>query len=144
MSDYVQQKSWFSRNWIWVVPVGGCFMIILLLVFGIGAAIFGVTKFIKGSEPYEYALAQAQEHPRVLEILGEPIEPDGIMQGTISFKNSRGEADIRIPVKGPNGNAWIVVKAEKYDDEWDYDELYVEIKETGEQINLLSKSLEGI
>ncbi len=144
MSEYMQQKSWFSRNWIWVVPTGGCLLVILLFVFGIGAAIFGVTKLISNSTPYEYALDKTKTDERVINILGEPIETNGIMQGNISINNSSGEADIRIPIKGPNGKAFVIVKAEKYDDEWDYDELYVEIKETGEQINLLDKALEGI
>lgn len=144
MTQTLQQKSWFSRNWIWVVPVSGCLMIILLLVFGIGAAIFGVTKIISNSTPYEYAVEQAKEHPKVVEILGEPIDTNGIMQGNISIKNSNGEADIRIPIKGPNGEANIIVKAEKYDDHWNYEELYVLISETNEKINLLNQSLEGI
>lgn len=144
MSEYIQQKSWFSRNWLWVVPVSGCLIVILLFVFGVGAAIFGITKLITGSEPYEYAFDQAKTNERVITILGEPIEADGIMQGNISIKNSKGEADIRIPIKGANGKALIIVKAEKYDGEWDYDELYVVIADTDERIYLIDQSLEGI
>lgn len=144
MSEYVHQKSWFSRNWLWVVPVSGCLLGILLLVFGVGAALFGVTKLITGSEPYEFALDRAKTNEQVVHIIGEPIETDGIMQGNISIKNSKGEADIRIPIKGPDGKAVIIVKAEKYDGEWKYDELYVIIKKTKEQINLINRSLEGI
>ena len=144
MSEYVQQKSWFSRNWLWFVPVSGCLLLILLLVFGVGAAIFGVTKIISNSTPYEYALEKARENPRVIEVLGNPIDTDGIMQGNISIKNKTGKADIKIPIEGPNGKASIVVKAEKFNDEWEYEELYVEIKGTQEQINLLVQSLEGI
>ncbi len=144
MTQAVQQKSWFSRNWIWVVPVSGCLMIILLLVFGVGAAIFGVTKMITGSEPYEYAFNLAKTDERVLNILGDPVTSDGMMQGTISIKNSEGEANFRIPIKGPQAEGYITVIAERYDGDWNYEELYVTIKETNEKINLLDQSLEGI
>ena len=144
MSDTLQQKSWFSRNWLWFVPVSGCLLIILLFVFGIGAAIFGATKFITNSEPYEYAFERATTNELVIKSLGEPIEADGIMQGNISIKNNGGDADIKIPIKGPKGKASIVVKAKKYEGEWDYETLYVRIIETDERIQLINKSLEGI
>ncbi len=41
--ENAQQKSWFGRNWRWVLPVGGCLTVILLFVFGIGALFFGVS-----------------------------------------------------------------------------------------------------
>ena len=42
--EEVKQKSWFGRNWVWVVPLGGCLTIIALFVLGIGALVFGVSK----------------------------------------------------------------------------------------------------
>lgn len=139
-----QQKSWFGRNWLWVVPVGGCLAVILLLVFGVGAAVFGVTKLLKNSEPYEYAVKQATANEALITIIGEPIETDGMMQGSLNYSNGKGSADITIPLKGPNGKASVSVKGENADEEWIYEELYITIKETGEQINLLDKVLEGI
>jgi len=144
MIEQVQQKSWFSRNWMWLVPVGGCLTIILLFVFGIGALIFGSFSMLTNSTPYEYALEQAKNNPQVIELLATPIDTDGIMQGNISFENDEGSADFQIPIKGPNGKAKIIVIAQKDYGEWIYKELYVEIKESKEKINLLDKSLEGI
>jgi len=40
MNEHTQQKNWFVRNWLWVVPVGGCLTIILLFVLGVGAIFF--------------------------------------------------------------------------------------------------------
>ncbi|WP_353777320.1 cytochrome c oxidase assembly factor Coa1 family protein [Winogradskyella sp. 3972H.M.0a.05] len=139
-----KQKSWFGRNWPWVLPVGGCLIVILLFVFGVGAVIFGATKMISGSEPYEYAVTTAKTNETVINILGDNIEPDGMMSGNISYSNNDGEADITIPIKGSKGEGSVSVKAQKTDGEWYYEALYVTIKETGEQVNLLDKSLEGI
>lgn len=144
MSDHTQQKSWFSRNWLWFVPVSGCLVVILLFVLGIGGLFFGVSKLFTGSEPYQYALEQAKSNPNVLLSLGEPIETDGIMSGNISIKNDDGNADFSIPIKGANGEARIIVVATKDYGSWVYEELYVQIKNTNEKINLLDKSLEGI
>ena len=139
-----KQKSWFGRNWPWVLPVGGCLAVILLFVFGVGAAIFGVSKMISGSAPYEYAVEMAKNDERVISFLGENIEPDGMMNGNISLNNNDGEADIIIPLKGSKGKGSVSVKGQKTDGEWYYEELYVTIKETNKKINLLDKSLEGI
>lgn len=137
------RKSWFGRNWLWVLPVGGCLTIILLFVFGLGAIFFGVSKALKNSTPYEYALQSAKANPQVVTILGDAIETDGLLQGDISLKNDRGSANLKIPIKGNNGKATIIVIAEKQGDDWTYDELYVLIKETQEEINLLDTVMEG-
>ena len=144
MNQHVEQKSWFGRNWLWVVPVGGCLTVILLFIFGLGAIFFGVTKALKNSTPYEYAIVQAKNNVNVIELLGEPIETNGIMQGEISLHNNTGKVDIKIPIKGPKGKGSVIVVGEKIDGEWVYEELYVLIKETSERINLLSKVFDTI
>ena len=140
----VKQKSWFGRNWAWVLPVGGCLTIILLFVFGVGAIFFGVSKMFTTSTPYEHAIQLAKNNTNVIEILGEPIESNGIISGNISLNNDDGEADFTIPIKGPNGKARITVVGEKVYGKWTYEKLFVLIKETHEAINLLDKNLEGI
>lgn len=142
--EEIKQKSWFGRNWPWVLPVGGCLTIILLFVFGVGAIFFGVSKMFTTSTPYEYAIQLAKSNTDVIEILGEPIESNGIISGNISLENDDGEADFTIPIKGPNGKARITVVGEKVYGEWTYEKLFVLIKETHEEINLLNKNLEGI
>lgn len=142
--EETNQKSWFGRNWPWVLPVGGCLTLIVLAVMGIGTLFVGVSKMFTSSAPYEYALSEASNNAEVIAVFGEPIESDGIISGNISLKNNDGEADFSIPIKGPNGVGSITVVGTKTDGEWTYKLLYVTIKETQEQINLLKKDLEGI
>lgn len=137
MEEHIKQKSWFSRNWPWVVPVGGCLTMIVLFFVFLGSVIFGVSKAISGSAPYQDALSKAQEDEYIIQLLGEPIETDGIMQGEISFKNNTGIADISIPIKGPKGTATVYVIGTKENDQWTYSELYVIPDETNEQVDLL-------
>lgn len=137
MDELVPQKSWFSRNWPWAVPLGGCLTIILLFIFGVGAAIFGVSKALSGSQPYKDGVHEASHNQHVIEVLGEPIETNGIMNGNISIHNNVGEADISVPLKGPNGTATVYVTGQKVDGKWNYQEMYVIISETEEHIDLL-------
>ncbi|WP_282134714.1 cytochrome c oxidase assembly factor Coa1 family protein [Seonamhaeicola maritimus] len=135
--EETNQKSWFGRNWPWVLPVGGCLTLIVLAVMGIGTLFVGVSKMFTSSAPYEYALSEASNNAEVIAVLGEPIESDGIISGNISLKNNDGEADFSIPIKGLNGEGSITVVGTKIGGEWTYKLLYVTIKETQEQINLL-------
>ncbi len=137
MEDQSPQKSWFSRNWGWVVPLGGCLTVIILFFIFLGSVIFGVSELMTGSDPYKEALVKVQQDEYVIEILGEPIETDGIMQGELSFKNNTGKADISIPIKGPDGEARVYLVGTKQNDLWTYTEMYVIISETEEQIDLL-------
>lgn len=142
--EEVRQKGWFGRNWIWVVPVGGCLTLIIIGLIFMGTLFFGVTRMFKNSTPYEYALEQASQNREVTLILGDAIESDGIINGNISIDNNSGIANFSIPIKGSKGEARIYVVAEKRNGEWIYEKLYVLIKETQEEINLLEKELEHI
>ena len=135
-------KSWLSRNWGWVLG-GGCLTLIIIVIAFVGSIFFGVSKMFTSSTPYKYAMEQSMTNDEVVNLLGEPIESDGIMQGNISLKNDDGEADFTIPIKGPKGDARIVVVATKSNGDWTYEQLYVQIKDTKEEINLLDKALEG-
>ena len=145
-----KQKSWFGRNWGWVVPVGGCgcgcIGLILLFVFGIGAAFFGISEIITNATPVEHAIKQAGKNKKVRSFLGEPIEKYGIPSGNISINNNDGDVDFSIPISGPNGKGTLIVRGIRTNGEWIYENLYVRIKETHEEINLLAqeKVLEDI
>ena len=141
-NELIEEKSWWKRNWKWVVPTGGCLTLIVLFVVFIGAAVFGVTKVMSGSEPYQEGLTKAQNNEQVIELLGEPIENNGIMQGSINFSNSRGDADIRVPIKGPKGEGTVYIVGEKHNDVWTYSELEVRIDQNNEVINLLNEGLD--
>jgi hypothetical protein len=144
--EEIKEESWFQKNWKWAVPVGGCgcgcIVIILLFVFGIGAAFFGVSKIFDESTPLKYATEQAFSNPKVIESLGDNLEKIGIPSGNISLQNSDGKIDMSIPIKGSKGKGTIIIKGIKTNEKWAYEDLYVQIKETQEQINLLEKGTE--
>ena len=96
-----------------------------------------MSELITESTPHQDAIKKINEDEYVVNILGEPIETDGIMNGSLSYKNSKGSADISIPVKGPKGEAKLYLVGTKENEQWTYTEMYVIIEETDEQIDLL-------
>ena len=135
-NELVQQPSWWKRNWKWVVPVGGCLTLIILFFVLVGGLVFGITSAMEDSQPYEYALEKINEDEKMIELLGAPIEKDGMIQGNYQWKNGKKGADMRIPIAGPKGEAILYVKARGEGDEWVYDEIRVEIN-NGENLDLL-------
>lgn len=144
--EEIKQKNWFQKNWMWAVPVGGCgcgcLVIVLFFIFGVGATLFGVSKMFDDATPVKYATELAFKNSKVIESLGDSIEKDGIPSGIISLTDADGEIDFSISIKGTKGAATIIVKGIKVNGEWVYEDLYVLIKESQEQINLLEKVVE--
>ncbi len=134
-----QQKSWFGRNWLWFIPLTGCLGFVLLVVLGFGAAFFGISKMITNATPVEYAIEQAAKNEQVIKKLGKPIEKYGIPSGNISLDNNDGNVDFSVPIRGDKGEGVLVIRGIKVEGTWIYEDLYVRIKETQEEINLLEK-----
>lgn len=130
-------RSWWSRNWKWFVPVG-CLGLIVLCLLGIAGIVGIVFGAMKSSDVYKEALQRAQNHPEVQAALGTPIEAGWIMTGNINVDNSSGTANIRFPISGPKGEAWVHAEAAKDGGAWRYSTLEVQI-EDGAKINLLSE-----
>ncbi|MHC4415668.1 MAG: cytochrome c oxidase assembly factor Coa1 family protein [Planctomycetota bacterium] len=133
-----QPKSWWGRNWKWVVPTGvittlaaggGLVTIIISLALGL----------IKGSGAYTEAVARARTEPAVTAALGTPIEEGFLVVGDIEESNASGSADLAIPISGPNGSATIFAVAEKEGGHWQFSTLEVAVEEGNERVDLLSR-----
>lgn len=140
-NELVPQPSWWKRNWKWAVPVGGCFTLILLVIALFGSIFYGVTTLLEKSQPYEYAFEKINQDDEIIAILGSPIEQDGMMQGSLNWNNGDGKADMKIPISGPKGNGVLYINASSKDDNWDYHEIRVDVKDL-ESIDLLEENLE--
>ncbi len=147
--ENVNQKSWFGRNWPWVLPVGccsGCLIAMIVFILGSGVALFKVFEKVVDVSPIEEVVTKAENNPKVKEILGNPIETTGFPSGSISLQNGDGDVDFSIEIKGSKGEGTLYVKGIRANEKWIFEDLYITLKETGEQINLLEneKVLEAI
>ena len=92
---------------------------------------------MKSTDLYKDALARAKAHPAVVEALGLPIRDGFLVSGNTSVNGASGEANLSIPISGPNGKATIYVSATKSLGQWNYSGLVAEIEKTHQRINLL-------
>jgi len=140
-NELVEYPSWWKRNWKWVVPVGGCFTLLIIFVVFIGTIVYGVTSAFEESQPYEHALEKINQDEEITRVLGSPIKKDGMIQGSYNYSNGKKSADMKIPITGPHGSGVLFVKASGEDDEWTYEEIRVEINDD-ENIDLLEEESE--
>lgn len=131
------KKSWFGRNWLWLIPV--VLSIPCLCCGGGGASlIFGVMGALKSAEPYTESLARAQKNLEVQHALGTPIEAGFGVTGNISVNGSSGHAKVEYSISGSQGSATVTCIASKQAGTWNYSTMKVVIDGTGESIDLLA------
>lgn len=121
-----QCPGWWARNWKWCVPAALVTLVALgvALVILIFSFVFGM---MKGSTPYQDAVARARANPEVRNVLGTPIEEGSFTTGSLNTVNDSGSANLAIPISGPHGKATIHVEAMKSSGKWTYSRLEVEI-----------------
>ena len=127
------RKSWFSRNWKWLVPV------ILIVACGLPLALMGaVFAAMKNSDAAKESVFQAQTNSQVVNQLGTPIAEGWLVSGSVSTSTTSGDADLAVPISGPKGRAKIYVTAHKVAGAWNYSVMEVAIAGSSERINLLA------
>ena len=130
--------TWWQKNWKWFVPVGFLGLLAIFTGFAvlIVTIVFGV---MKSSDVYKDALVMARADAAVELALGTPIEEGLLVMGNINISGSSGQADLAIPISGPYDKGTIYAVAEKSAGRWTFSTLVVEIKTSGERIDLMKK-----
>ena len=132
--------NWWTRNWRWFVPLG-CFGIAVVFVAFVGSVFLIVFSALKSTNVYKDALVRAKTHPAVIEAFGSPIAEGFLVSGNTNVNGASGEANLSIPISGPNGKGTIYVAARKSLGQWDYSRLVVELSETRQRIDLLQSPM---
>jgi cytochrome oxidase complex assembly protein 1 len=131
------RRGWWSRNWKWFVPT-----LVLLLCLLIAAFVFGILALVFGSmkmsEPYKYAMDQAQHAPVVVQRIGQPVESSTFISGQINVAGPTGHADLSIPISGPKGKATVYVVGDKSAGKWTYQTLEVQFEGDPNRVSLLN------
>jgi hypothetical protein len=111
-------------------------MLILFVVF-VGSVALIVFSAMKSTDVYKDALARAKSNSAVIEALGSPIIEGFLVSGNTNVNGASGEANLSIPISGPNGKGTIYVAANKSLGRWNYSGLMVEVIKTHQRIDLL-------
>jgi hypothetical protein len=133
--DQAPRRSWWSRNWKWVVPVG-CLAPVVVCCGGGTLLFVFVSGALKSSEPYQEALERAKTNDGVKAQLGEPIEAGFFVSGSVEISGPSGKADLSIPVSGPKGAGTVYVTATKSAGKWQYSTLEFAPKDSQARIDL--------
>jgi hypothetical protein len=107
-------------------------------IFFFIAIIFGA---LKSSTAYKMALARAKADPRVVNALGSPIKDGFFISGNTKVNGASGQAELTIPISGPNGKGTLYFVASKFAGEWTFSKLVVTAEKTGEKIDLAPRTV---
>ena len=115
----------------------GCGVLLLIGAACVAAFVFFVFQLIKSNDAYRLARDKATTDPRVIAVLGAPIEPSFWVTGHVNTKNGAANAQIVFGIKGPRGHGTVTVDASRGAGEsWTYHRLDVH-PDRGPDIDLL-------
>ncbi|MDP2273365.1 MAG: cytochrome c oxidase assembly factor Coa1 family protein [Archangium sp.] len=120
----MQQPSWFSRNWKWLLPVGCLVPLMCCGVFGVGTYA-AVSAVIQNSGAYAGAIREVNANPEVADTLGAPVKPGFGMSGSVKENNASGSADFTVPLTGSKGEGSMHVVARRENGQWSYSTITV-------------------
>lgn len=130
------EKGWWGRNWGWFVPTA-CLGCLILPVACVGGCIWLGVSSIKSFDPFEEALAAANSHPRVEELLGNPVVMDWKgLSGQVNTELDNRRAEMNLPLKGPQGRGTLRLLAYQRNGVWEYERLELEVRDHDETIDL--------
>jgi hypothetical protein len=131
-----RKPSWWTRNWIWFVPVTivGSFVVCAGCCTGL---IFLAFNTIKQMQPYKDAVAAVQGDAQVQTLLGTPLEPSWWVAGEIDESTSGGTANFTFSITGPKGTGWVESKAQKGSSGWVTTALTVRDDASGQTIDVV-------
>ncbi|MEY4387080.1 MAG: hypothetical protein RLY20_2363 [Verrucomicrobiota bacterium] len=129
------KRSWFERHWKWLVPLLGLGAVVALVGFVVFILLI-VFGSMKSSDAYQIPVATAVADRRVQAALGQPIKPSFFLSGSVHINGTKGDADLSIPISGPNGKGTIYAVGTQAAGQWTFTTLVVEVAATRERIEL--------
>ncbi len=128
-------QGWWARHWKWAVPVVVVFFGTLFLA-AIGLFMYGLFSMIGSSDVAMEAKRRAMQDARVVEALGQPIEPGWFIQGNQQVNGPNGTASLQIPLEGSKAEADLYIEAVKRVGRWRYSTLTVVVEGSATDIDL--------
>ena len=131
-NELIEQKSWWKRNWKWLVPLSGIVVFSLVIFFSSGMGGIGadLAKAYADTELYNNALEKVKSDKRITELLGEiePIDKMAILEGQVVYSNENKTINSTVRILGNKGKARMDISADRIENEWNYTKISVRIK----------------
>jgi hypothetical protein len=130
-------RPWFARHALWALPVG-CVAALAILAAFVGLVLTISMGSIKATDAYREAVDRARSSPQVHAVLGEPVKIGWFVKGKVNVNGrSGGDADLSIPLSGPQGHGTLYATARKRAGRWQYEVLEVAVDGRKERIDLV-------
>ncbi len=144
MNNLVENKSWWNKNWKWIIPVFGIFLISIFAISttDIGETTIDIVKAYADPNLVETALNKAQGNDEVKELLGtlEQVDKMAKLEGSVKYSNNDTFVDISVRVKGSKGKGRMRIKAERNGETWEYKKIVIGIKKLNRTIEILGET----
>jgi hypothetical protein len=144
MNDSVENKSWWNKNWKWIIPVFGIFLISIITISttDIGKNTFDIVKAYADPNLVETALDKAQDNDEVKELLGtlEQVDKMAKLEGSVKYSNNDTSVDISVRVKGSKGKGRMRIIAERNGETWEYKKIVIGIKKLKKTIEIIGET----
>ncbi len=115
--------------------IGGSLLALFVVI--IVVAVFAARAALVNSVVYEEAVNELHASSEAAEVLGSPIEVGSGVFGSITLSNGGGDAELDIPVSGPQGSGDLRVEGVLSDGQWHLTQLQL-ATEDGQRLDLLA------
>jgi len=144
MNELIENKSWWNKNWKWIIPVLGIFLISIFTISttDIGENTFDIVKAYADPDLIETAVSKAQENDEVKELLGtlEQVDKMAKLEGSVKYSNNDTYVDISVRVKGSKGKGRMRILAERNGETWEYKKIVIGIKKLKRTIEIIGET----
>ncbi len=136
--------AWRNKKWesverfkqvqkYWGLASLGLFVFFILFAVGI---FFLTVTLMKQSEGFQFSFQKVQNEPRVIEMIGSPVQAGFFVGGNTKSTMGKKEVDLSYSISGPKGAAEVYFRANKILDRWEIGRFLVKKKGSGERIEL--------
>ena len=144
MNNLVENKSWWNKNWKWIIPILGIFLISIFAISttSIGETTIDIVKAYADPDLVETALNKAQGNDEVKELLGilEQVDKMAKLEGSVKYSNNDRSVDISIRVRGSKGKGRMRIIAERNGETWEYKKIVIGIKKLKRTIEIIGET----
>jgi len=137
-NELLRQKSWWQRNFKWLVPVA-LIAAVVAVVFSFTGSMGDFAQAYADMPLYEKAHNKAASDNRVAEKLGtlKPIDKMTVAEGAVNYSEDGNAMNGTITLKGSKGKGKMDINAIKVNGAWQYNSIKVRLKNPDSEIVVL-------
>ena len=133
--DPAPGQDYVPNNW-WTIP-GGCLLLLLIFITASVGVVALIQFSLSRSGAYRQAIERTRTNPTAIAQLGSPIRAGWFTSGNVHVDGNTGDAQLVIPISGPQNHGTIFVIAHKEAGPWQFSSLQLAVPGRKERIDLL-------